>query len=281
MKKIRNSLPHVAVLLKSAYLTNRELLKGLLKYTRIEEPWTLTIKTGRADEPREIDFEAIRCAGIVADQPDEAILGYAHRRHIPVITILQDKQVSTDVVADVTCDNASVARLAADHLVATGFTHFAYVGERADAAWSRARYKAFRDALRERGVTDVADEPEGSARLADFLANLQKPCGLFVANDTRAVDVLRAAAEVDVSIPDEIGLVSVDNDDILCETSLPALSSIPWDTEKTGYEMARFLNEAIASSKRRQTFRTIYYRATAVVSRQSSAHILSSDALVR
>ncbi len=281
MKEIRESLPHVAVLLECAYVTNRELLKGFLEYTRMEEPWTLTIKTGRADEPGEIDFDAIRCAGIVTDNPDAAILSYARRRRVPVVTVLQDRRVTKDVVADVTCDNASVARLAADHLAGPGLRRFAYVGERSGAAWSQARSEAFHKALIAKGFSSEAYDPAAHGDLGAFLSSLKKPCGVFVANDTRAVDVIRAASESGITIPDELAVVSVDNDEILCETARPAISSIPWDTVETGRTAAKLLAEAILSRKRPAPFRTVFYSGTTVVARRSSAYVRVSDALAR
>ena len=281
MKKIRQSLPHVAVLLRSSFITNRELIKGMLEYTRIEEPWMLSIEMCHYDEPSEIDLEAIHCAGIVTDRPSTLVLGYARRHRIPVITVLQDGQVSPEVIANVTCDNASVARLAANHLVNAGFRNFAYVVNRSCAKWSNDRLAAFRDALAEHGFSVDAYELGVNDGLSDFLAKLPKPCGLLVANDKRAIDLLRIAFEADIAIPDEIAVVSVDNDGILCETSRPTLSSIPWDTEQTGYEMARILDEAISKQRRKVQFQTIKYHGTTVVTRRSSAHVRSTDALVR
>ena len=281
MKTIRESLPHVAVLLRSSSITNRQLIKGMLEYTRIEEPWLLTIEMCHCDEPGEIDLDAIHCAGIVTDRPNTLILGYARRHRIPVITVLQDGQISPEVIANVTCDDASVANLAATHLVNAGFKNFAYVVNRSCAKWSKDRLEAFRDALAEKGFSVDAFESGATEGLTDFLEKLPKPCGLLVANDKRAVNVLRVASEAGIAIPDEIAVVSVDNDGILCETTRPTLSSIPWDTEKTGYETARILNESISKQRRKIQFQTIKYHGTTVVTRRSSAHVRSADALVR
>ena len=281
MGKIRESLPQVAVLLKCSCITNRELIKGMLEYTRIEEPWMLSIEMCHCDEPGEIDLEAIHCAGIVTDRPNPSILDYARRHRVPVVTVLQNGQVAPEVIANVTCDDVSVAKLAATHLVNAGFKHFAYVANRTCARWSKDRLAAFRDILAKQGFSAEAYEQGVNDGLADFLAKLPKPCGLLVANDKRAVDVLRIASESGMAIPDEIAVVSVDNDGILCETTRPTLSSIPWDTEKTGYEAARLLDEAISKRSRNTPFRTVLYHGTTVVTRRSSAHVRSADAIVR
>ena len=281
MEKLRESLPQVAVLLKCSSITNRELIKGMLEYTRVEEPWMLSIEMCHCDEPGEIDLEAIHCAGIVTDRPYQAVLDYARRHRVPVITVLQQGQISPEVIANVTCDDLSVAQLAAKHLVNAGFRHFAYVVNRSCAKWSQDRLAAFRDVLAEQGFSVDAFEFGVNDGLADFLAKLPKPCGLLVANDKRAADVLRIAFEANIAIPDEIAVVSVDNDGILCETARPTLSSIPWDTEETGYEAARLLDEAISKRRRNPPFRTVMYHGTTVVTRRSSAHVRSADALVR
>ena len=281
MKTIRESLPQVAVLLRCSCITNRELIKGMLEYTRIEEPWMLSIEMCHCDEPGEIDLDAIHCAGIVTDRPNPSVLDFARRHRVPVITVLQEGQVAPEVVANVTCDDVSVAKLAAMHLVNAGFKNFGYVVNRSCSKWSQNRLAAFRGILAEQGFSVDAYELGVNDGLADFLARLPKPCGLLVANDKRAVDVLRIASEAGIAIPDEIAVVSVDNDDILCETTRPTLSSIPWDTEKTGYEMARLLDEAITKRRRKIPFQTVMYRGTTVVTRRSSAHIRSADTLVR
>ena len=281
MEKIRESLPHVAVLLRSSCITNRELIRGMLEYTRIEEPWMLSIEMCHCDEPGEIDLDAIHCAGIVTDRPNPSILDYARQHRVPVITVLQDGQISPEVIANVTCDDASVAKLAAKHLVNAGFEHFAYVVNRSCARWSKERLDAFRHELAEQGFSVDAYELGTNDGLAEFLGQLPKPCGILVANDKRAIDVLRIAFEANITIPDEIAVVSVDNDCILCETARPTLSSIPWDTEKTGYEAARILDAAISTRRRKVPFQTVMYHGMTVVARRSSAHVRSSDALVR
>ncbi len=281
MKTIRETLPQVAVLLRTSFITNRELIKGMLEYTRIEEPWMLSIEMCHCDEPGEIDLEAIRCAGIVTDRPNPSILDYAHRHRVPIVTVLQNGRVSPEVIANVTCDDTSVARLAATHLVDAGFTNFAYVVNRSCAKWSTDRLAAFREALAVHGFSADAFELGVNDGLADFLVKLPKPCGVFVANDKRAIDVLRIAYDSNIAIPDEIAVISVDNDDIVCETARPTLSSIPWDTEKTGYEAARLLDEAISKRKRNMRFQTVMYHGKTVVARHSSAHVRSADALVR
>ena len=66
----------------------------------------------------------------------------------------------------------------------------------------------------------------------------------MAAYDIRGRQVLDVCRELDVRVPDEVAVIGVDNDELVCELADPPLSSVIPDTRiaRTGYEAARLLD---------------------------------------
>lgn len=75
------------------------------------------------------------------------------------------------------------------------------------------------------------------------MRDLPKPCALFATVDHRAKHVLDIAAEIGVKVPDELAVIGVDNDDMICEFTSPSLTSINLDFEQNGFLAAKALEK--------------------------------------
>ncbi len=150
------------------------------------------------------------------------------------------------------CDDAAIASAAASLLVRHGLRAFGYVGARLDArraGWNAARREAFLKTLDALGFqADVYKSPPKKAgavaelaALAAWLRALPKPCGLFVAYDQRAMRVLNICRAEGIAVPEQIQIVSADNEEWICESTLPTLTSIEPDFEGAGYRAAEAL----------------------------------------
>ena len=141
-------------------------------------------------------------------------------------------------------DNAGIGRAAADFFLRLGgFRSFVYVPDARGRDWSALRGAAFGAALAEAGKRCATYSADGSdARgLSDFLAALPRPIAVLAAWDGRAADVIHAAREANLRIPDEISVLGVDDDELICEHTVPTLSSIRTDSEGMGEAAARML----------------------------------------
>ena len=158
------------------------------------------------------------------------------------------------------CDDAAIAKAAASLLVRHGLKAFGYVGSRLNATragWDAVRREAFVKALGARGFSAHIYQPTpwrgGSkaefAALAAWLRALPKPCGLFVAYDQRAMRVLNICRAKGIAVPEQIQIVSADNEEWICESTLPTLTSIEPDFEGAGYRAAEALLNMINSSE--------------------------------
>ena len=82
---------------------------------------------------------------------------------------------------------------------------------------------------------------------AQWIAKLAKPCGIIAYSDNIARDLLDACRLAQVSVPEQVAIIGIDNDTELCENSRPTLSSILPDFESSGYLAAQALDRLWSS----------------------------------
>ena len=179
--------------------------------------------------------------------------------------------------AAVFCDQASVANAAAELLVRHGLSEFGYVGARykkAACTWDLERREAFIAYLSARGfhpaVYTAHDGDDADAEmesLSAWLRGLPKPCGLFVSNDIRAVHVLNACRAEGISVPGQVQVVGVDNEEWVCCHTSPTLTSVELDFEGCGRRAAETL---VAMMDGRKYARRSSFGVSRVVQRMST-----------
>jgi LacI family transcriptional regulator len=178
----------------------------------------------------------------------------------------------------------AVAKLAADHLVERSFKRFGFVGF-AGPIWSRQRQDAFVDQVKERGYECIVyDAPTRSrdaewsreqVTLSEWLRSLPKPIGVMCCNDDRGRQVLEAARAGGVVVPEEVAVIGVDNDDLLCDLCDPPLSSVALNASRGGYEAAKLLDGLMSGRFKKP--RTIMVEPTWVATRRSTDVLAIED----
>ncbi len=195
---------------------------------------------------------------------------------------------TADGIASVCLDEAGIAALAAEHLLAQGLRHvttfrydespFAVAREREFVAQARA---AGAEIVTGWGGDDFTPEDrfERPAAMTAWLKALPRPCGIFTCTDGWGRTVTRYAREAGLRVPEDIALVGADNDVLECELISPPLSSvmIPW--QEVGRHAATLVRLALA----RQSIagRRIAVSPIDVAARRSSDALAVDDALVR
>ena len=91
--------------------------------------------------------------------------------------------------------------------------------------------------------SSIYDWEKEQQRHLTWLQSLPKPVGLFLFNDIPAHRLLDLCRDAAVQVPDEVAVVTVGNDPILCSTTIPPASSIEHDAEQIGYEAASLLDK--------------------------------------
>lgn len=199
----------------------------------------------------------------------------------PVVYIGGDTRLTPRNAACVIHDAVATGEAAARELLALGLSNFAFLGVKGHA-WSQRRKQAFAAALklngREMDSLDLPLDGKNIHPLKQWLAGLSKPCGLMAANDASAETVLATCRLLDIAVPDEIAVIGVDDDESICEHTVPTLSSVRPDFRQGGRFAARLLARKLHDPNRcpQETVFTI----SGIVHRGSTRLFKRKDAYV-
>lgn len=180
----------------------------------------------------------------------------------------------------------TIGRIAADHLLERGFERFACCGFSGEM-WSRKRRDGFVAAVESEGHectvyesprTSVKSWKQDQARMLEWIQSLKKPVGIFATNDLRGQHVLDACARDDCAVPEEVAVIGVDNDELLCSLCSPPLSSVIPNPERIGYEAAAWLDRMLRGEV--PEVREIEIPPKGIAVRQSSDVFAVSDPVI-
>ena len=194
---------------------------------------------------------------------------------LPIIVLDINERIPA--LANVICSDIEIGRVGAEYLLNRGFRHFAYCGFD-DMRWSRERGEGFRDRVKEAGFeTSVYVQPKSKSNrswekeqsfVVDWLRLLPKPVALMVCNDDRGQYVMEACKTAGLHVPEELAIIGVDNDELICDLTDPPLSSVSINTEMAGYEAAELMEKLMAGEK--MAGKIITVEPTHVVTRKST-----------
>lgn len=108
-----------------------------------------------------------------------------------------------------------------------------------------------------------------------WIKDLPKPVGIFACNDDRGQHILEVCKLMNLKVPEDVAVIGVDNDLMVCEFGDPPLSSIALNIESAGYEAAKLLDKMM-NSRKKMKGRQIIATSSHIVQRQSS-DILAVD----
>ena len=245
----------VALLIETSNAYARGLLGGVVAYMRENRAWSIYLaEHGRGDQPPAwlADW---RGDGIIARIENRNIARALARLNLPVVDVSAARLLSS--LPWVETDDTAFARLAAEHLLERGFKHFGYCGDDR-FNWSKWRSAHFARFIKERGCKCSIYQPDAGSLpnaelqvedIADWITRLPKPVGVMACYDLRGQQVLDACRRRNIAVPEEVAVIAVDNDELLCALSDPPLSSIIPNTHRTGFEAAALLDRMMAGKR--------------------------------
>ena len=257
-------------------------VSGVIAYARsLGLPWIFAGGDGSATTWKML--RQWQPAGIVGAVPPGAM-----RNRMPSVVPLTPGQAGVALL-----DNAAIGRLAAGHLIERGFRHLAFVGEKG-AAFSADRAKGFQMCWKvelagrqnasfhrlDLALAHVDDWRPAVGELPGWLRALPHPVGILACRDLRAREVAQACRVARLSVPGDVAVVGVDNDDLLCELTDPPLSSVsvPWD--QIGYHMGAHLH-CLLQRRRRPEHLPIVMPSGIQVRRSSDIYAIADEAVAR
>ena len=245
--------PRVALLVETSNAYARGVLQGVVRYTE-QHPWSLQVlEQGRGDDPPRW-LEQWDGDGIIARIETLSIAQAVLRKRLPTVDVSAARLAPS--LPWVETDDQQIAKLAAEHLIERGFRQFAFCAD-TRFNWSRWREMHFSQYVRAAGFQCHTYAPRKTiksmnalrAGLGRWLKSLPKPVGVFACYDVRGQQVLDACRDVSLGVPEEVAVIGVDNDELLCHLAAPPLSSVIPNTLQTGYEAAALLDQMMAGRK--------------------------------
>ena len=267
----------------SAY--GREVLIGISRYSRTHGPWVVYGDPERIAAPIE-KVEAWGGDGVIAQVYQPQLCTCLQHLQLPVVNVSQNLPHTT--FPSVLPDNGAVGRLAAEHLLERGFRHFAFCGFTGHQ-YSELRHAAFAAKVGQTGAVcaTIHSEPPQDvpnqwatrqAELGEWVKQLPKPVGVFCCNDARSRHVAEACMNSGVRVPEDLAILGVDNDELVCEMSNPPLSSVDVSAEQLGYEAAALLDHLMDGAVPPDESRLL--KPTGVVVRRSTDVLAIDDQVV-
>ncbi|HEX7009502.1 MAG TPA: DNA-binding transcriptional regulator [Phycisphaeraceae bacterium] len=246
---------HVALAVPMGVAHLQPLVRGITDFARSHGRWIFTT----SPETVTLSVQSLRGwrgDGVIAVLLNQADVRAARRLGMPVVTI--SGALRHPGFPRIMVDHGAVGRMAAEHLLACGFRRFGYYGLRS-VAYAQDRGAGFQQVIQERlgpGRCVVHFSPNAFTvshpwqdemeRLERWIDSLEPPMGLFAANDHRARMLVDACRRLGLRVPEDFGVLGVDNDLVVCQFSDPPLSSIACDWYQIGQGAAALLDRLMA-----------------------------------
>jgi len=277
-----STIPKVLLLIDTRRSPGRGILRGIAKYSSTHGPWAFNRESAWRDKSlhkwKKLNADA---DGIIIE--DSSKTPEFLEMDIPVI-IVSGYHERTPGHNYVISDSAGVGKLAAEHLINCKLRYFAFCGYD-NFPWSRERCDSFSKTIRQAGLkTLIYKQPKSRNRkiwenelplVIDWLKSLPIPVGIMACNDDRAQEILEACKIAGLNVPDQIAVIGVDNDQLVCELTTPSLSSVCIQFENAGFQAAQLLEKMMAGEK--ISDQKLFCRATHVIERQSTNIMLIDD----
>lgn len=272
-------MKRIVLLLESSREFGRQLIIGIANYSRLNGPWSFY------KEPIDLKSSIPRLTSWKPDgiiMRDSLITKELLKLKIPTILAIHDASY-TEELPVIKTDGCSIARMASRHFIEKGFKNLAFCGFD-NYAWSEERKQFFSRFNDEAGVktynflaSKTVKKPvwENEQRhVRKWVEDLPKPVGIFACNDDRGQHILEVCKLSNLRVPEDVAVIGVDNDPLICEIEDPPLTSIALNVRSAGFEAAKLLDQLM--NKKKVAGNQILVTPSHIVQRQSS-DILAVD----
>ncbi len=262
------------------------ILRGILQHRYTTVPWLL-LYTGHSNQ--HLDY--------VLQRPIDGWIGrFEHPDFLKKIETFGSPIVHLEAEEMVThangiwVDHQKVGAEMAAYYCDAAYTTLLFASS-SDQYFERERWRGFRDMAVARGRTclwfrfdvphlldDKGQKHQRPDYLKDLMPTLAKPIGIGCSGDTFALHFARTLEVSHQKLPDEISLIGVGDDPMICDIASPPLSSVDIPGEQIGFEAAELLGSLMAGEDPPTVARMI--PPSGIVERQSSSCVALNDPTV-
>ena len=251
-------MKRIALTIERMRAYGRNVCEGVAAYVQEHtEDWALEFVDSRAVGGKGVyaGFD-----GAIVRVIDDKMAAKLKALKRPVVDVFCRK--AYEGIVGVDSDHVAIAKLAGRHFMARKFTHFGFCGYDGVRYSDELRDTFVRYVRHNRYDCDCYRMPRGMMRnfeddviqnerikigadarqLKSWLVNLPKPCAVFCCQDLRAYQVVGLCREAGIAVPNEIAVLGVDDDRLLCSFTTPKISSVDPDAFAVGWTAAEALD---------------------------------------
>jgi LacI family transcriptional regulator len=231
----------------------RILVRGVTRYANSNGSWEWEVFLAGNPEVKRIT--AHHFDGVIFDTANPVTLAKWRRSKLPLVQVFKSREPFS-----VNYDERQIGSLAAEHLYGTSkrlvalgtveVTSPEWMGERVAGfcEWA-GRHDLPVETFPLGGGIPRPSTPFGkwtpTPWIVRWVRSLKKPAGIFCADIHLAREVMAVCRFLEISVPEDIAVLGVDDDEILCLMERPTLSAIITQSEKVGYQAAEMLDQQI------------------------------------
>ena len=248
---------NVAVIVETSNSYARDILRGIHDYARTRR-WTLYLTEHGRHEIDESFAGDWKFDGIIARIETDRMARIITAMDVPTVDVSAARLVQG--LPWVETDDEAITRLALEHLRDCGLQNFAFFGD-PFYNWSIWRQHAFERILGHSSNAGSAifnlparEEPRvrwwtQREAIRAWLDGLPKPVGIFACYDGCGQQLLEICRYYEIAVPNDVAIVGVDNDELLCEITTPSMSSVVPNAFRTGVHAAEILDRMLQGEK--------------------------------
>ena len=248
---------HVALIVETSIHYGRQVLRGVTRYVQSHQAWSVFLEQRELWTSPPTWLKSWRGDGVICRKTTPKLAAALKKAGIPLVDLSDGSPAFG--APRIESNHRAMGIMAADHLVERGFTRMGFCGF-SDQAWSLGRRDGFAARLAERGHScGVFESPWTGPRarawereqeqITRWLQSLPRPTGILACSDMRGQHVLDACQRIDLAVPEDVAVIGVDDDAVLCNLCHPPLSSVVPNAERVGYEAAALLDQLMSGGK--------------------------------
>ena len=268
-------------------IAGRSGLTGIFNYVNDGHDWSIRF----VQNPGDIDDAAMN--GMLREELDGIIV--SPRMMTPQIEKLLNQPVPVVMIhcpdgvvprhgprfALLKNDDRAVGMAAARHFLSKAkFRAYAFVPTPSPTNWSEERLSGFAEGLKAKGLAPVVWQTDREP-LAEFLGALPKPAAVLGATDLEAIDVLATCRKLRIDVPSRMAVLGVDDDEMMCESTRPTLSSVRTDDVTLGRKAAETLASLMSSKRAKSPREPVVVPPSGIAERDSTRAVPPSGYLIQ
>jgi LacI family transcriptional regulator len=277
----------VALLIETSTTWGRGLIRGIARYAHERANWALSVEP-RGTHERQILPYNWQGDGVIGRLTSHEIVESIKKEHIPAVNVSQISIPDTPF-PKVTTDESRVGQLAAKHLLQRNFSSLGYYGPPHRPHYTDHIFEAFQEQAKrcevklsvfhpDRYFATAQSSHDDLMRLEHWLMPIEKPVGILAWNATGAFKVISACEVFDLRVPDQVGVLAGENDELLESISGVSMTAIDHHPSEVGWHAAARLDRLLQGTAMERTTELIEPRGIRLG--DSTTRSNSNDVLV-